>query len=95
MMNLKLAATVCVGLALAGVPRAGAQGTSDPFPTPINATADIIAVNYTEFATIPDVGGEAPRMMMMADEPGTRRLFVATMRGPIYSVSYDGKTVTP
>ena len=25
----------------------------------------------------------------------TKRLFVNTMRGPLYSVSYDGKTVTP
>ncbi len=32
--------------------------------------------------------------MHMVDEPGTRRLFVATMRGPVYGVSYDGKTVT-
>ena len=33
-------------------------------------------------------------MMHLVDEPGTRRLFVSTMRGPIFSVSYDGKTVT-
>ncbi len=95
MKHLKLASAMCVGLALASATRVCAQGTSDPFATPINATADVIAVNYTEFATIPDIGGEAPRMMMMADEPGTRRLFVATMRGPVFSVSYDGKSVTP
>ncbi len=71
-----------------------AQGTNDPFPTPIPATDGAIAVNYVEFATIPDVGGEAPRMMLLADEPGTRRLFVNTMRGPLFSVSYDGKSVT-
>ena len=70
-----------------------AQGTSDPF-TPINATDGIIAVKFTEFATIPDAaGGEAARMMLLVDEPGTRRMFVNTMRGAIYSVSYDGKTV--
>ena len=34
-------------------------------------------------------------MMLLVDEPGTRRLFVNDMRGPLYSVSYDGKTVTP
>ena len=34
-------------------------------------------------------------MMHFADEPGTRRIFVNTMRGPLYSISYDGKTVTP
>jgi hypothetical protein len=28
------------------------------------------------------------------DEPGSRRLFVNDMRGPLYTVSYDGKTVT-
>ena len=33
-------------------------------------------------------------MMNLVDEPGTRRLFVNDMRGPIYSVSYDGKAVT-
>ena len=30
-------------------------------------------------------------MMNLVNEPGTRRLFVNDMRGPIYSVSYDGK----
>lgn len=95
MTYLKLAVAVLAGVTAAGATRLCAQGTSDPFPTPINATADVIAVNYAEFATIPDIGGEAPRMMMMADEPATRRLFVATMRGPVFSVSYDGKTVTP
>ena len=72
-----------------------AQGITDPFPTPINTAEGVIAVNFAEFATIPDVpGGEAPRMNTLVDEPGTRRLFVHTMRGPIYSVSYDGKTVS-
>ena len=33
--------------------------------------------------------------MLLVDEPGTRRLFVNDMRGPIYSVSYDGKRVAP
>ncbi len=33
-------------------------------------------------------------MMLILDEPGTHRLFVNAMRGPLYSVSYDGKTVT-
>ena len=48
-----------------------------------------------EFAVIPDAaGGEAPRMMHLVDEPGTKRIFVSTMRGMLYSVSYDGKTVT-
>lgn len=78
---------------LAGAPAAG-QTTTDPFPTPIN-TASPIVVNYREFATIPDSNGEPPRMMLLVDEPGTKRLFVNTMRGALYAVSYDGRTVTP
>jgi hypothetical protein len=68
------------------------QLSTDPFP-PIQTT-DGITVSFVEFATIPDGGGQAPRMMHFIDEPGTKRLFVSTMRGPLYSVSYDGKTVT-
>ena len=33
-------------------------------------------------------------MMHLVDEPGTRTIFVSTMRGALYSVSYDGKRVT-
>jgi hypothetical protein len=52
-------------------------------------------VNFVEFATIPDSSNaEAPRMMHLVDEPGTRRIFVSTMRGGLFSVGYDGKTVT-
>ena len=32
--------------------------------------------------------------MLLVDEPGTRRLFVNDMRGPLYTFSSDGKTVT-
>lgn len=69
--------------------------TRDPFP-PLQAIEGIVRVSYREFATLPDIPGEteAPRPMLLADEPGTRRLFVNDMRGPLYSVSYDGKTVT-
>ena len=70
------------------------QTTNDPFPTPIN-TANAIVVNYQDFATVPDDSGEAPRLMTLVDEPGTRRLFVNTMRGRLHTISYDGKTVTP
>lgn len=74
---------------------AGAQTTTtNPFTTPIESAAGVIAVKFAEFAVIPDAAnGEAARMMHLVDEPGTRRLFVSTMRGPIFSVSYDGKTV--
>ena len=67
----------------------------DPFPQPIAATAGVIRVGLAEFATLPQVGGEAARMMLLVNEPGSRRLFVNDMRGPLYTVSYDGKTVTP
>ncbi len=70
------------------------EATGDPFLLPIPAAHGVIAVKYAEFATIPDIAGEAPRMMLLSDEPSTRRLFVNTMRGPLYSISYDGKTVT-
>jgi hypothetical protein len=33
-------------------------------------------------------------MMLLENEPGTHRLFVNDMVGPLYTVSYDGKTVT-
>jgi len=66
----------------------------EPFPQPINTTDGVVRVNIRDFASIPDINGEAARMMLLMNEPGTRRLFVNDMRGPIYSVSYDGMTVT-
>lgn len=71
-----------------------AQTPDDPFPRPIEKTEGVVRVNFTEFATIPDFEGEPARIMTLVDEPGTRRLFVSDMRGPLYSVSYDGETVT-
>jgi hypothetical protein len=67
--------------------------TNDPFPQPIPATEGAIRVSVAEFASLPDIDGVAARMMNLVNEPGTRRLFVNDMRGPLYSVSYDGKTV--
>lgn len=72
-----------------------AQTTDDPFPRPIEAEAGVVRVNFTEFATIPDFDGEPARMMILVDEPGTRRMFVNDMRGPIFSISYDGSQVRP
>jgi hypothetical protein len=72
-----------------------AQHSNDPFSAPIPATDGVIKVNFVEFATLPDLGGPQPaRMMLLVDEPGTRRLFVNDMRGPLYSVTRDGKSVT-
>ena len=72
-----------------------AQTTNDPFPTPIAAVEGVINVDFIEFASIPDMDGQAARVMLLVDEPGTRRMFVNDMRGPLYSLSYDGRTVTP
>lgn len=69
-----------------------AQGI-EPYPQPINTREGVIRVNAAEFAAVPDAGGEPARIMLLIDEPGTRRLFVNDMRGPLYSVSYDGKSV--
>jgi Glucose / Sorbosone dehydrogenase len=68
--------------------------TADPFPAPIAATDGVIRVGIREFASVPDIDGVAARMMNLVNEAGTKRLFVNDMRGPLYSVSYDGKAVT-
>jgi hypothetical protein len=70
-----------------------AQTPADPFQKPIPATDGVIRVNFVEFASLPDIEGQAARMMLLVNEPGTRRLFVNDMRGPLYAVSHDGKTV--
>ena len=57
--------------------------TIDPFPKPIADNGEPLRVNLAEFATVPDVGGEPARMMLLVNEPGTRRLFVNDMRGPL------------
>lgn len=89
--TLAVASLLALGLASAQAERLSA----DPFP-PLEATQGVIGVNFVEFAKIPDAeGGEAPRLMHMIAEPQTRRLFVSTMRGVLYSISYDGKQVTP
>jgi hypothetical protein len=78
-----------------GPPPLGPNGTRDPFPVPIPAIAGAIKVNFVEFAVLPDVGANTARPMLMSYEPGTRRMFVNDMHGALYTVSNDGKTVTP
>ncbi|MBI4503209.1 MAG: PQQ-dependent sugar dehydrogenase [Gemmatimonadetes bacterium] len=73
---------------------AQAQQTGDPFP-PLDGERGRIVVRFSEFARVPDADSLPARMMLLVDEPGTRRLFVNDMRGPLYSVSYDGRRVTP
>jgi glucose/arabinose dehydrogenase len=69
--------------------------TNEPFPQPIARTEGVITVTLREFASLPDIDGVAARMMTLVEEPATKRLFVSDMRGPLYAVSADGKTVTP
>jgi glucose/arabinose dehydrogenase len=94
---LLFTSTVVAGAALAQPP-AQSGGlppgqTNDPFPQPIAATEGVIRVNVREFASLPDIAGVAARMMLLVDEPGTRRLFVNDMRGALYAVSQDGRSV--
>jgi hypothetical protein len=69
--------------------------TTDPFPQPIVSTEGVITVTLREFASLPDIDGVAARMMRIVDEPVSRRLFVSDMHGLLYTVSADGRTVTP
>ena len=77
----------------AAAPAMAQQTSADPFPTPIPANEGVVRVSFREFASLPDFNNQAARMMILVDEPGTKRLFVNDMRGPIYSISYDGKAV--
>ena len=81
-----------VAAALVAAP-AAAQSTDDPFPRPIEATEGVVVVDFVEFARLPDVDGAPARMMLLVDEPGTGRLFVNDMTGPLYTVSYSGRAV--
>ena len=83
-IRLAVAALLTATPALSQVP-------NDPFPDPIEATAGVIVVGHSEFAVLPDAGGETARPMRLLDEPGSGRLFVNDMQGPIYTISYDGE----
>ncbi|MGE3706843.1 MAG: sorbosone dehydrogenase family protein [Vicinamibacterales bacterium] len=83
---------VLVIVTLGVMPAAWAQ---DPFPAPIAADRAVLTVRVRPFATIPGQDGAAPRLMTLVDHAASRRLFVSDMRGPIYTVSHDGRTVRP
>jgi len=68
-----------------------AQTANDPFPEPIEATEGVVVVGFEEFASLPDIEGAPARPMLLVDEPGTGRLFINDMRGPLYTVTYDGR----
>lgn len=88
MKRVYLAAAAAL-LASAPLP---AQTTDAPLASGIR-TDNAIVVDIAEFATLPDADGEPVRMMHLLDDPGTGRFFVNGMRGPIFSVSHDGRTV--
>jgi hypothetical protein len=87
-----LAAFLAIPAAFTAAP-VFAQTTDDPFPDPIEASADVVVVGFEEFAMLPDVDGEPARPMLLVAEPGTDRMFVNDMRGALYRVTADG-TVT-
>ncbi len=89
---MRLISTALVALAVAA-PACSQTTSPDPFPDPIPATDGVIRVGFSEFAVLPDIAGVPARMMLILDEPGAERLFVNDMRGALYRVSYDGKSV--
>ena len=95
-----VAALIAINTTSAAAQGRGAQAplpagqTNDPFPQPINQTEGVVTVTLREFASLPDIDGVAARAMTLVDEPTTRRLFVSDMRGILYVLSPDGRTVT-
>jgi glucose/arabinose dehydrogenase len=69
--------------------------TNDPFPQPIVANEGVITVRLREFASLPDIDGVPARAMTLVEEPSSKRLFVSDMRGVLYTVTPNGRTVTP
>ncbi|MDH3205063.1 MAG: PQQ-dependent sugar dehydrogenase [Gemmatimonadota bacterium] len=84
---------LALAVALVTAAPVSAQVSNDPFPEPIGDSWAPLVVDYTDFARIPGVGGGPPLMTHLLDEPGTQRMFVNDMNGPIHSISYDGRTV--
>ena len=58
-----------------------AQVSNDPSPDPIADGWAPLVVDYTDFARVPGVGGDAALMTTLIDEPGTQRIFVNDMNG--------------
>lgn len=78
-------------LTVSFVSMTGCSGvTNDPMPQPIEAEDGVIVVGYEEFAQLPESSGSTARPMLLVDEPGTERMFVNDMWGPLHVVGYDG-----
>lgn len=67
------------------------SATDDPYTEPIEDTEDVAVVAYEEFTSLPEVDGAPARPMLLVDEPGSERMFVNDMWGPLYTVGYDGE----
>ena len=80
---MKRKAVGVIGVLLVVLTVVLAQESNDPFPEPIPATDRVIAVRFSEFATIPDFNNTAPRIMTMLYEPGTQRYFASDMNGKL------------
>ena len=80
-------------LMLTGATGCAQQGSENPF-SPIETDRGVVVVDFEEFTRIPDSDGQAPRLMHMLTEPGTRRLVVSTMTGRLYTLDYRGDNLT-
>ncbi len=72
---------------------AGCRTSGDPYPEPIEAVQDIIVVGYTDVAVLPDSDGRVARPMLLVEDPGSGRLFVNDMRGPLHTLTEGGEAV--
>jgi hypothetical protein len=89
---LSIPSSPLVVLTFLAVVAGGCGGpTNNPMPDPIEAEDGVIVVGYEEFASLPEVAGATARPMLLVDEPGTSRMFVNDMWGPLHTVDYDGR----
>ena len=68
-----------------------AQTSNDPFETPIPHDEGVLTLRFTEYASLPDVDGEAAHAMHLTEEPDGDRLFVSDLRGILYTVADGGQ----
>jgi hypothetical protein len=78
---IRLAVRITTALVLTTTATA-AQQPNDPRPFADRSHGGRRPGKRDEVRVGADVGGKAARMMLLVDEPGTRRLFVNDMRGP-------------
>jgi len=81
---------LALALLLISAAACDAQTTGDPYPDPIPAEAGAITVPVAEFVRLPEIDGDPARAMHLIAEPGTGRIFIVDMQGPLYAVGGDG-----